>query len=126
MKIKTILSYFCIFVCTILFRIFFIELYSIPSGSMENTLVSGDKVLVNKLAYGPKLPASPYNIPWINLIWYLTAKANTNPDSTYWNYHRLRDFYKINYRDVMVFIHPLWGGRHNFLSNGVLPSRAIH
>jgi signal peptidase I len=103
-----------VFILTIVFRVFFIEIFSIPSGSMEDTLMPGDKVLVNKLAYGPKLPASPYEIPWVNLVWYFRAKADVHPDSVYWKYRRLNGFGKIKKNDVMVFIHPLWGGRGNF------------
>jgi signal peptidase I len=103
-----------VFILAIVFRVFFIEIFSIPSGSMEDTLIPGDKVLVNKLAYGPKLPASPYEIPWINLVWYLRAKADVNPDSVYWKYRRLNGFDNIKRNDVMVFIHPLWGGKNNF------------
>jgi signal peptidase I len=60
---KTIVTFAGIFIFAILLWVFFIEIYSIPSGSMEDTLLSGDKILVNKLVYGPKLPASPYDIP---------------------------------------------------------------
>ncbi|MGV8096495.1 MAG: signal peptidase I [Mangrovibacterium sp.] len=103
-----------VFILAIVFRVFFIEIFSIPSGSMEDTLIPGDKVVVNKLAYGPKLPASPYEIPWINLVWYLQARADVNPDSVYWKYRRLSGFGNIKRNDVTVFIHPLWGGRNNF------------
>ena len=111
---RTIGTFTGIFIFAILFRLFFIEIYSIPSGSMEDTLLPGDKVLVNKLVYGPKLPASPYDIPWINLIWFLQAGAAANPDSVYWNYRRLPGFSAIKRGEVMVFPHPLWGGRNNF------------
>jgi len=113
-SLKSVSTFIGIFIIAILFRILFIEIYSIPSVSMQETLLPGDKVLVNKLAYGPKLPSSPYEIPWINLIWYLTAKVSDNPDSIYWNYHRLQGISKINHGDVMVFIHPLQGGQDNF------------
>ena len=112
--LKTIFTFTGIFIFAILFRVFFIEIYSIPSGSMEDTLLPGDKVLVNKLVYGPKLPASPYDIPWINLIWFLQAGAAANPDSVYWNYQRLPGFSTVERSDIMVFSHPLWGGRNNF------------
>ncbi|MBT7097909.1 signal peptidase I [Candidatus Poribacteria bacterium] len=39
-------------------RPFLIEPYKIPSGSMENTLLSGDRVLVVKFLYGVKLPGT--------------------------------------------------------------------
>jgi len=35
-----------VFLLAVGVRVFMIEIYSIPSGSMENTLVQGDKVLV--------------------------------------------------------------------------------
>ncbi len=39
-------------------RPFIAEPYKIPSGSMENTLFAGDRVLVLKFSYGAKLPAT--------------------------------------------------------------------
>lgn len=37
-------------------RPFVFEIYKIPSGSMEQTLLIGDRVLVSKFAYGVKIP----------------------------------------------------------------------
>lgn len=37
-------------------KAFFVEAYRIPTGSMERTLLVGDRLLVNKLAYGADLP----------------------------------------------------------------------
>lgn len=41
---------------TLFLRTFVVQAYSIPSGSMENTLLIGDHILVNKFIYGVKLP----------------------------------------------------------------------
>ena len=112
--LKSILTVVLIFFVAVSIRMFFIEIYAIPSGSMEDTLLPGDKVLVNKLVYGPKLPASPVDIPWINLVWYLKAKAAPNLDPVQWKYKRLKGFSSTERGDVMVFSHPLWGGRNNF------------
>jgi signal peptidase I len=38
-------------VLTIVFKAFVVQVFAIPSGSMENTLQPGDRVLVNKLVY---------------------------------------------------------------------------
>lgn len=38
-------------VLTILLKAFVVEVFSIPTGSMENTLMPGDRVLVSKLVY---------------------------------------------------------------------------
>ena len=103
-----------IFVLAISIRVFSIEVFSIPSSSMENTLLVGDKILVSKLNYGPALPKSPYEIPWINLFWHLSSDKKTNLDSIYWNYNRLSGFSTVKHGDVAVFIHPLWGKRDNY------------
>ena len=38
-------------ILTIVLKAFVVQVFSIPSGSMENTLLPGDRVLVNKLVY---------------------------------------------------------------------------
>jgi signal peptidase I len=38
-------------VLTILLKAFVVQVFSVPSGSMENTLLPGDRILVNKLVY---------------------------------------------------------------------------
>jgi signal peptidase I len=38
-------------VLTILLKTFVVQVFSIPSGSMENTLLPGDRILVNKMVY---------------------------------------------------------------------------
>src|ERR1043166_4002649 len=46
-------------------RTFFVEAFKIPSGSMENTLLIGDFLLVNKLAYGAEVPLLHKRLPAI-------------------------------------------------------------
>jgi signal peptidase I len=112
--VSSMVSIVGIFILAISIRVFMIEIFSIPSGSMENTLLVGDKVLVSKLNYGPAMPKSPYEIPWINLLWYLGAGKTTKLDSAYWDYKRLSGFSSVMHGDVAVFIHPLWGKRDNY------------
>jgi signal peptidase I len=57
---RRVISFFKTLLFTILvaflLKIFVVEAFRIPSGSMENTLLVGDFLLVNKLAYGLKTP----------------------------------------------------------------------
>jgi signal peptidase I len=44
-------------------KIFLLEAFRIPSGSMEPTMLVGDFLFVNKLVYGPHLPIIDVNLP---------------------------------------------------------------
>ncbi len=85
---------------------------------MENTLIPGDKVLVSKLSYGPKLPGSPFEIPWFNVFFYLNKKTRAKSDSTWWNYHRLNGYSQISRGDIIVFQPP-------FETNDVFIKRCV-
>ena len=61
-RIKNLLK-FVIPISTIIYvaliiKIFFFEVFSIPTASMEKGILVGDRVLVNKLQYGPLIPES--------------------------------------------------------------------
>ena len=45
-------------------RTFFVQAFKIPSGSMEETLLIGDHILVSKFAYGTHIPNE---IPFLNI-----------------------------------------------------------
>ena len=51
------------FILAMFIRTFFIQAFKIPSGSMIPTLVVGDRLMVNKLRYGPKVPFSNKRLP---------------------------------------------------------------
>ena len=49
-----------------LIRTFIFEAYTIPSGSMEKSLLINDFLFVSKLSYGPRIPNTPLSIPFIH------------------------------------------------------------
>jgi signal peptidase I len=53
-------------VAATLIRTFVFEAYTIPSGSMEKTLLINDFLFVSKFAYGPRIPNTPLSIPFIH------------------------------------------------------------
>src|SRR6188472_64084 len=44
-------------------RTFLVEAFRIPSGSMENTLLIGDFLFVNKTLYGAEIPLTNKHLP---------------------------------------------------------------
>lgn len=46
-------------------RTFFVQAFKIPTGSMRPTLMEGDRILVNKLIYGVKIPGTHVRLPAI-------------------------------------------------------------
>jgi len=98
--IKAPIYFILIFLFAIFIRVFFFEIYNIPSGSMKNTLLPGDVVVVNKLVYGPELPQSLEEVPWLNIF------HTTQDDESTKKVKRLKGFGKIGYNDIIVFDHP--------------------
>jgi signal peptidase I len=53
-------------VAATLIRTFIFEAYTIPSGSMEKTLLVKDFLFVSKLSYGPRIPNTPLSVPFVH------------------------------------------------------------
>jgi signal peptidase I len=53
-------------VAATLIRTFVFEAYTIPSGSMEKSLLVNDFLFVSKLSYGPRIPNTPLSVPFMH------------------------------------------------------------
>ncbi len=95
---------FAVVAATII-RMFFIEAYTIPTGSMEGTLKVNDYLFVSKLAYGPRLPNTPLSFPLVHNTMPITG-GKSYSESVHWKYKRLPGFGNVKVGDVVVFNFP--------------------
>lgn len=92
-------------VAATLIRTFFFEAYTIPTGSMQSTMLINDYLFVSKLAYGPRIPMTPVAVPLVhNTMPIFGGKSYT--DAVQWGYHRLPGFGHVERNDVVVFNYP--------------------
>jgi signal peptidase I len=93
-------------VAATLIRTFIFEAYTIPTPSMEKTLLVNDFLFVNKMAYGPRVPKTPLSFPFVhNLMPFSQA-----PSYLKWiqlDYKRIPGYEKVERNDVVVFNFPL-------------------
>ena len=90
----------------LIIRTFMFEMYTIPSSSMEGTLMTGDYLLVSKIGYGPRFPNTPITFPFVHhtLPWTKYTKSYIEwPQVGYW---RLPGFTSIKRNDPIVFNFP--------------------
>jgi len=87
-------------------RLFFIEAYTIPTSSMEKSMMVGDYLFVSKTAYGPKLPNTPVAFPFVHHTMPFTASTPSFSEIIHNPYKRLAGFGKIKNDDVVVFNFP--------------------
>jgi signal peptidase I len=65
-------------VAATLIRTFVFEAYTIPTGSMEKTLLVNDFLFVSKLSYGPRIPNTPLAVPFVhNALPVFNSKSYT-------------------------------------------------
>lgn len=79
------------------------ELYEIPTSSMESSLMVGDFLTVNKMAYGVRLPNTPLAIPFIHNKIPLTKHANSYVRWVNLPYMRSTPLNPVKNNDVVVF-----------------------
>ena len=92
-------------VAATLIRTFIFEAYTIPTPSMEKTLLVNDFLFVSKFAYGPRIPNTPLALPFM----HHTIIGTNNKSYVEWiKIPYTRWFAKpVQRRDVVVFNFPV-------------------
>lgn len=90
----------------IFIRITIGEICTVPSSSMEPTILSGDRVWIDKTTYGPRLPQNWIEIPLLNILDILCPYRIVNTKRN-WSYYRLPGVGEIKNNDIVVFNSPL-------------------
>ncbi len=96
---------FAVVAATIL-RTFMIEAYTIPTPSMEKSLLVGDYLFVSKVAYGPKIPNTPIAFPFAHHTLPLTKQTKSYLEWIRLGYYRFPGLRTIKNNDVVVFNYP--------------------
>lgn len=89
-----------------LIRTFIFEAYTIPTPSMEKTLLVNDFLFVSKVSYGPRIPMTPLAVPFTHHTLPLTKYTKAYSEAVQWKYRRIPGFSEIKRNDVVVFNFP--------------------
>jgi signal peptidase I len=89
-----------------LIRWLLLEPFTIPTASMEKTLLVGDFLFVSKMHYGTRIPKTPLQVPLTHQkIW--GTDISSYSDAIQLPYFRLPGFTSIKRNDVVVFNYPV-------------------
>ncbi|MBR1793344.1 MAG: signal peptidase I [Bacteroidales bacterium] len=94
-------------VAAIIIRGKIFELYHIPSSSMEKTLLVGDRTLVSKYSYGPRVAMTPLSVPLVHNVLPLTGgQVESYLKWIQLPYHRYPGLGHVERFDAVVFNYP--------------------
>ena len=80
-------------------RVFIFQTFQIHTASMHQTLLEGDYIIVNKLAYGARIPITPLSLSFGNEHLFI--------DWLHLPYMRLPGYSSVKRSDVIVFNYPM-------------------
>ncbi len=87
-------------------RGYFIEAFTIPTSSLEKSLLVGDFLFVNKFAYGPKIPQTPLSFPFAHSTLPLSETKKSYLEWIKLPYFRLPGFGDVKNNQIVVFNYP--------------------
>ena len=85
-------------------NIYFFQNYTIPSSSLEKSLLVGDYLFVSKMTYGPRVPQTPLHAPLCQHTLPL-GLGKSYIERVQWDYKRVSPK-KVTLNDIVVFNYP--------------------
>ena len=96
---------FAVIAATII-RTFLVEAYTIPTSSMEKSLLVGDFLFVSKISYGPKVPNTPLSFPFAHHTLPLTENTKSYLEWIKLPFFRFPGITEVKHNDAVVFNYP--------------------
>lgn len=89
-----------------LIRAIYIEAFTIPTSSMEKSLLVGDFLFVSKLNYGSRIPNTPIFFPFAHHTMWFTDNVKSYSELIQLPYARLPKFQDVKRNEAVVFNFP--------------------
>ena len=96
---------FAVVAATII-RTFLLEAYTIPTSSMEKSLLVGDYLFVSKITYGPKAPNTPLSFPFVHHTLPGTKDVKSYVEWIKFPFYRFAGLKNVEHNDAVVFNYP--------------------
>ena len=86
-------------------HIYFFQNYTIPTSSLEKSLLVGDYLFVSKVSYGPRKPNTPLTMPLTQHTMPVTG-GKSYIEWPQWPYERVKGLGEVQLNDIVVFNYP--------------------
>ena len=86
-------------------HIYFFQNYTIPTSSLEKSLLVGDYLFVSKVSYGPRKPNTPLTMPLTQHTMPITG-GKSYIEWPQWPYERVKGLGDVELNDIVVFNYP--------------------
>ncbi|MCX6297327.1 MAG: signal peptidase I [Bacteroidetes bacterium] len=96
---------FAVIAATVI-RTFFFEAFTIPTSSLEKSMMVGDYLFVSKVSYGAKIPNTPLSFPFVHHTLPGTKATKSYLEWFKLPYFRLPGFGDVKNNDIVVFNYP--------------------
>jgi signal peptidase I len=96
---------FAVIAATVI-RTFFFEAFTIPTSSLEKSMMVGDYLFVSKVSFGAKVPNTPLSFPFAHHTLPFTENTKSYVEWFKLPYFRLPGLGEVKNNDIVVFNYP--------------------